>query len=89
MRPSTLKTRNSFLARVLLLVIAAGLLAGCETTGSGTSFALASKPPMTRSRAAMECWMKTEKGSAAANLDKRADIVTKCIAAKMKAAQKT
>jgi hypothetical protein len=37
------------------------------------------EPPMTRSRAAMECWMKTEKGSASANLDKRADIVNKCI----------
>ena len=39
---------------------------------------------MTRSRAASECWMKTEKGSAAANLDKRADVVNKCIDDKMK-----
>ena len=43
--------------------------------------------PMTRSRAAMECWMKTEKGGADTNLDKRADVVTKCIDDKMKAAQ--
>jgi hypothetical protein len=42
---------------------------------------------MTRSRAASDCWMNTEKGSAAANLDKRADVVTKCIDDKMKAAQ--
>lgn len=42
------------------------------------------EPPMTRSRAAMECWMKTEKGSASANLDKRADIVNKCIDDKLK-----
>ncbi len=40
-------------------------------------------------RAAMECWMGTEKGSAKTNLDKRADIVTKCIQDKMKTAQKT
>jgi len=43
------------------------------------------EPPMTKSRAAMECWMKTEKGSAGADLDKRADTVNKCIADKMKA----
>ena len=43
------------------------------------------EPPMTKSRAATECWMKTEKNSAGADIDKRADIVTKCIADKMKA----
>ena len=42
---------------------------------------------MTRSRAAMECWMQTEKGRADANLDKRADFVTKCIDDKLKTAQ--
>jgi hypothetical protein len=75
-----------------LLVVAAGLLAGCETTGSGLTTE-AGKPgeppkieePMTRSRAATECWMKTEKGSAGVNIDKRADTVTKCIDDKMKA----
>src|SRR5437016_12822092 len=35
--------------------------------------------PMTRSRAARECWMRTEKGSAHEDLDKRADLVNKCI----------
>ncbi|HEY4981905.1 MAG TPA: hypothetical protein VII24_08185 [Pseudolabrys sp.] len=94
MRPSTLETRNNFARarRLVLLVIAAGLLSGCETTGPGPAAlsAQASKPPeppMTRSRAASDCWMNTEKGSAAANLDKRADVVTKCIDDKMKAAQ--
>ena len=85
---------------VALLIAAAGLLSGCETDGStpGPFAALSQpakpaepegpqQPPMTRSRAAMECWMKTEKGSADTNLDKRADIVTKCIDDKMKAAQ--
>lgn len=45
------------------------------------------EPPMTRSRAAMDCWMKAEKGPADANLDKRADAVTKCIDDKLKTAQ--
>jgi hypothetical protein len=42
--------------------------------------------PMTRSRAARECWMRTEKGSAREDLDMRADLVNKCIEDKMKAA---
>lgn len=45
------------------------------------------EPPMTRSKAAMECWMQTEKGSASANLDKRADIVNKCIDDRLKKAE--
>ena len=40
--------------------------------------------PMTHARAASICWMTTEKGRADANLDKRADVVEKCIAEKMK-----
>ena len=42
--------------------------------------------PMTRSRAARECWMRTEKASAHEDLDKRADLVNKCIDQKMNAA---
>ena len=41
--------------------------------------------PMTRSRAARECWMRTEKGSPHEDLDKRADLVNKCIEEKMRA----
>lgn len=68
----------------LLLALA---LSGCETTGSTPGpQAAAPEPPMTHSRAAQECWMKTEKGAAALGLDKRADIVTKCIDDKMKTA---
>lgn len=88
--------RNTFaLARGLaILVVAAGLLAACETDSPGPLASLSApakpakpaEPPMTRSRAATECWMSTEKGSAGANLDKRADTVTKCIDDKMKAA---
>ena len=40
--------------------------------------------PMTRTRAARECWMRTEKSSARENLDRRADLVNKCIDEKMK-----
>jgi hypothetical protein len=42
--------------------------------------------PMTRTRAARECWMKSEKASAREDLDKRADLVNKCIDQKMNAA---
>jgi hypothetical protein len=45
--------------------------------------------PMTRSRAARECWMRTEKGSNREDLDKRADVVNKCIDEKMKGAGTT
>ena len=41
---------------------------------------------MTHSQAAMECWMGTEKADAHVNLDKRADIVDRCIEQKMKGA---
>ena len=89
---------NRSITRIVLIVAAAGLLAACETDGSNSPGPFASlsssskpaepagppEPPMTRSRAASECWMKTEKGSAGVDLDKRADIVNKCIADKMK-----
>ena len=89
---------NRTITRIILIVAAASLLAACETDGSNSPGPFASlgasskpaepagppEPPMTRSRAASECWMKTEKGSAAANLDKRADVVNKCIDDKMK-----
>jgi hypothetical protein len=45
------------------------------------------EPPMTRSRAAMECWMQLEKSHAGTNIDKRADIVNKCIDDKLKVAE--
>jgi hypothetical protein len=47
---------------------------------------VADSEPMTHARAARECWMKTEKTSAHADLDKRADLVNKCIDEKMRAA---
>jgi predicted lipid-binding transport protein (Tim44 family) len=45
--------------------------------------------PMTHARAARECWMRTEKGNPREDLDKRADLVNKCIDEKMKAATGT
>lgn len=90
-------------AALIVLGFAAALLAGCQTDGSipGSLASLTGPakkeepakpaeppaPPMTRSRAASECWMATEKGRADANLDKRADVVTKCIDEKMKKAE--
>jgi hypothetical protein len=100
MTRSPADTRHPFATarRVALALIAAGLLAGCAATGFGTTTEAGKpsepakveppkpEPPMTRSRAATECWMKTEKGSAGVSIDKRADVVTKCIDDKMKAA---
>ena len=45
--------------------------------------------PMTRARAARECWMRTEKANPHQDLDKRADVVNKCIDDKLKAAGAT
>ena len=72
----------------VLLVLAAAALAGCETTGADAKPEAAKpvEPPMTRTRAAEQCWMATEKGNAGLALDKRADVVDKCIEQKMKAA---
>ena len=42
--------------------------------------------PMTRARAARECWMRTEKANPHQDLDKRADVVNKCIDDKLKSA---
>jgi len=75
--------------RALLPLAALGLaalaLAGCETTGTGPGpmAAAAPKPPMDHARAAEECWMGTEKTDQRMNLDKRADIVDRCIKEKM------
>lgn len=55
----------------------AAMLAGCETTTPGP-FAMAPLG-MTRTRAAAECWMATEKTAQKMNLDKRADLVNVCI----------
>jgi hypothetical protein len=79
-------------SRALLPLAALGLcalaLAGCETTGTGPGpmAAAAPQPPMDHARAAEECWMGTEKSDAHMDLDKRADIVDRCIKDKMKGA---
>ena len=74
--------------RLLLVVLAAAGLSACETTGLGTMTEAAkpAEPPMTRRLAAEQCWMAAEKAHAALSLDKRADIVNKCIEQKMKTA---
>jgi len=78
-----MRTRNiARAASAGLLALAAAALAGCETTGGGGPMAQAAPPP-THQQAALECWMATEKDAAKLGLDKRADLVTKCIADKM------
>ena len=77
---------NRLLPRLLLLALAGVTLAACETTGTGavTKTATAPEPPMTRTRAAEQCWMSTEKIATTMSLDKRADVVDKCIEEKLK-----
>jgi hypothetical protein len=53
-----------------MLVLAAAALAGCGASA--------------RTWAAADCWKSTEKTSAKMNIDKRADIVNKCIDEKMR-----
>ena len=74
--------------RLLAVALAAVALAACETTGTGIAVetAKAPEPPMTHTRAAEQCWMSTERGNASLSLDKRADLVDKCIEQKMKTA---
>lgn len=73
--------------RILAVTLAAAALAACETAGTGAP-EVAAKPvelPMTHARAAEQCWMSTEKTNASLSLEKRADLVDKCIEQKMKA----
>lgn len=83
MTPSILPIRRP--AFVVLLAFTVAVLAGCESAPPAPlpQASAAPEPPITHSRAATECWMATEKGHADMNLDKRADIVTKCIDDKM------
>lgn len=69
MTPSTPHTRN--LTAMLAAILAAAALAGCGASA--------------RTWAAADCWKSTEKDYAKMNVDKRGDIVTKCIDDKMKA----
>jgi hypothetical protein len=65
---STPHTRN--LIAMLVLVLAAAALAGCGASA--------------RTWAAADCWKSIEKNDAKMNIDKRADIVNKCIDDKMR-----
>ena len=102
MQSVVVKFRNLFGARVVLFIACALALAGCETDATGPTAddvpraapskrkgdtaPVANSEPMTHSRAARECWMRTEKANAHENLDKRAELVNKCIDEKLKAA---
>jgi len=81
--PSHLPIPRFLLAAAL--IIAAATLAGCETTGTGVAQASPqpAAEPMTQTQAAEICWMSTEHGHADMPLDKRADIVDRCIKEKM------
>src|SRR5262245_33682648 len=85
------KQTHDVTARIALFAACAITLAACQTDGAGPiaaggSTTAVQQAPMTRSRASTECWMRTEKTGVRDNLDKRVDIVNKCIDEKMKAA---
>ena len=68
MTPSSPYTRN--LSAILAAILAAAALAGCGASA--------------RTWAAADCWKSTEKDYAKMNVDKRGDVVTKCIDDKLK-----
>src|SRR4029078_11079486 len=97
MQSVVVKFRNLFAARVVLFIACALALAGCETDATGptagdvrraapSTAPVANSETMQHSRAARECWMRTEKANAHENLDKRAELVNRCIDEKLKAA---
>jgi phage-related tail protein len=78
---------------IALAVLSALMLSGCQTDGAGIGATLTTAKPaeiktntVTHTEAAAQCWMSTEKGAASLSLDKRADVVNKCIDDKMKGA---
>ena len=70
-----------FACRIVLLSAAAATLGACTTDGKGQVSLLAA--PMTHQRASAECWMQTEKTMQKVDLDKRVDVVNRCIDEKL------
>ncbi len=76
----------------LLLLACTPALTACQTDSPSAQASPqeaakeAAKPP-TRQEVALQCWASADKAHKDANLDQRADIVTKCINDKMNAAQ--
>jgi len=72
------------LSLAILLVACAPVLTACQTDSEGPAAQAEPQKPLTHSEAALQCWMSLEKGpSKELSLDKRADLVTKCIKDKM------
>jgi hypothetical protein len=88
-------TSSTAKALAVLLLALSPLLAACQTDAPASPSAQAAPaqeapeaaPPLTRQEAAAQCWMSVEKTHKNTGLDQRADIVTKCINDKMKAAE--
>jgi hypothetical protein len=80
-------------ALAVLLLACSPLLAACQTDAPAGPSAQAAPQeaakdaPPTHQEAAAQCWMSVEKTHKDMGLDQRADIVTKCINDKMKAAE--
>jgi hypothetical protein len=66
--------------RLAALGVCAAALSACTTDGKGQ---LSLWAPMTHQRASAECWMQTEKTMQKVDLDRRVDVVNRCIDDKM------
>jgi hypothetical protein len=60
------------------------ILIGYPTDASATE---AARQPLTRQRASQDCWMETEQGAKSLSLEKRAQLVDKCVKDKMSGAK--
>ena len=77
-------------AFIVSVMLAATTLAGCASeakVATAPDAPVPKKSSLTRSEAAKQCWMAAEKGRKDLPLDKRADVVTKCIDDKLNAAE--
>jgi hypothetical protein len=80
MMASPISKNNIHAFAFAALLALATALGGCETTGGGPSAqAAAPAVPVTHQQASLDCWMATEKDAVRLGLDKRADVVSKCI----------
>jgi hypothetical protein len=95
MNCSTIAARGN-VASFGLLLIAAVLLASCTTNGTTAPANSRITPaklehPLTQERASEECWWETEPGAKpgakSLPLDKRANVVDKCVEDKMSRAK--
>ena len=78
--------RSNRFVRLAAIAGVAAPLAACQTDGPMAAVAAPgpTPAPMTRTRAASECWMQTEQVALKISLDRRTELVYACIEKKMR-----